>query len=102
MPVNLRGNLSLLSITQPTQTPVKRKTSITKSITLQINERATAPASIAPIAMQALMAMVTERICLIPNLEDLFESLSLLTEPGMEVASGVGLNEVEFEPVIFL
>jgi hypothetical protein len=32
----------------------------------------------------------------------LFESLNLLTELGMEVASGVGLNEVEFEPVIFL
>lgn len=76
--------------------------STTKSITLQKNARATAPASIAPIAMQALMAMVTERICLIPNLEDLFESLSLLTELGMEVASGVGLNKVEFELVIFL
>jgi len=87
---------------QPTQIPAKRKTSTTKSTTLQRNARVTAPASIAPIARQAPMAMATERICLIPNLEDLLESLSRLIDLGMDTVSGVDLNQIKFELVIFL
>ena len=102
MRVVLRGNLNLLGITQPIQIPAKRKTSTIKITTLQRNARITAPASIAPIAMQALMAMAMERICLIPNLEDLLESLSLLIALGMDTVRGVGLNKAKFELVIFL
>jgi len=48
------------------------------------------------------MAMATERICLIPNLEDLLESLSRLIDLGMDTVSGVDLNQIKFELVIFL